>query len=136
MSYEVLSHTADLRLRVRGKTLRELFTEALRGLQAVTRREVGEGRNRMTTRRVALTAPNQTVLLVDFLNEALSLSHIHREVYTNALIEKLADTELAATLTGAPVDCFDEDIKAVTYHEADVKQNAKGEWETMLVFDI
>jgi len=29
-----------------------------------------------------------------------------------------------------------EDIKAVTYHEAEVKKKKDGIWETMLIFDI
>jgi len=53
----------------------------------------------------------------------------------------MVDAEIAAKqmieadLTGfAPAE-FDEDVKAVTYHEAEVR-HGNGLWSTMLVFDI
>jgi len=43
---------------------------------------------------------------------------------------------LDARLFGAHVRKFDEDIKAVTYHEANITHSPTGEFETMIVFDI
>jgi len=48
----------------------------------------------------------------------------------------LTETEIEVKVFGRKVEEFEEDIKAVTYHEAEVKKNEKGEYETMLVFDI
>jgi SHS2 domain-containing protein len=42
---------------------------------------------------------------------------------------------LDAELEGHPVVRFGEDVKAVTYHEADV-QERNGLWSTTLVFDV
>jgi SHS2 domain-containing protein len=44
--------------------------------------------------------------------------------------------EVIATIKGNRVSYFDEDIKAVTYHEAAVKQNNEGQLETVIIFDI
>jgi len=87
-------------------------------------------------RTVTVYASDRTALLVDFLNEALSLAQIHKEVYLSVAFSTFSEIALEATLKGAKVDEFNEDIKAVTYHEADVRQNEKGEWETTLIFDI
>lgn len=138
MPYQILSHTADLRMRVTGKTMQELFSDALYGLMHILNEEVSsEPNHRVSAKQfVSLSAPDRTALLVDFLNEALSLAQVGREVYTRVTFEKLTDTELSAELAGVDVEEFDEDVKAATYHEAEVTQNENGEWETMLVFDI
>jgi SHS2 domain-containing protein len=43
---------------------------------------------------------------------------------------------LEATVYGRKVSGFKEDVKAVTYHEADITENEEGCLETVVVFDI
>lgn len=74
--------------------------------------------------------------MVDFLSEVLSLVEINKEVYTKVNFKKFSQNYLETELEGISVDSFDEDIKAVTYHEADVKRDKDGLWKTNLVFDI
>jgi SHS2 domain-containing protein len=135
MAYKILEHTADVRLLVEGRTLEELFREALRGMMEVARAEQKQG-GKESLRRIRLEAPSRTALLVDFLNEALCLAHTHRETYSGVAFEAISDGGVEATLRGSPVESFGEDIKAVTYHEAEIRENAAGNLETMLVFDI
>lgn len=135
MSYEILKHTADLRMKVAGKTLPDLFSEALRGMMSVLKSDAEKGAAAVK-RQVVMEAGDTTALLVDFLSEALSLAQTRKEIYTGASFRMFTETSLEAELIGLAVEEFDEDIKAVTYHEADVKRNEMGEWETMLVFDI
>ena len=75
---------------------------------------------------------------MDFLNEVLAKSHINKAVYLASGIkyQKLKSrTCLKAELIGYPVEHFDEDIKAVTYEDLNVK--LEGEiWQTSLVLDI
>jgi SHS2 domain-containing protein len=123
-------------MKVRASSLEELFKEALKGMMNILRNEKLEMRNKKAMRTVTVYASDRTALLVDFLNEALSLAQIHKEIYTNVAFSTFSEIALQAALLGVKVNEFDEDIKAVTYHEADVRQNEKGEWETMLVFDI
>lgn len=136
MPHELLKHTADLRMKVRAKTIVGFFFESLRGMMGVLRTNLPELTGGKIIRRVDVTASDRTALLVDFLGEALSLAQTNKEVYVNVLFKKLTDKELEAELEGVHVDRFDEDIKAVTSHEADVKKNAAGEWESTIVFDI
>jgi SHS2 domain-containing protein len=135
MAYTVLEHTADVRLLVEGRTLAELFAEALRGMMEVLKAEKRKGVAE-TLRRIRLEAPSRTPLLVDFLNEALCLAHTHRESYTDVAIEAISETRVEARLRGCAAESFGEDIKAVTHHEAEIRENAAGNLETMLVFDI
>lgn len=135
MSYEIIGHTADLRMKVSGNSPEELFDSAVKGMMAVLKKEK-PAKGRVVRRQVKVNSINLTALLVDFLNEVLSLTEIHKEIYTKARFKKLEGKSILAELEGVAQESFDEDIKAVTYHEAQVKKNEKGEWETTLVFDI
>jgi len=135
MAYRILEHTADVRLLVEGRTLEELFQEALGGMMEVLKPEKKEG-GAERLRRIEVEAASRTALLVDFLNEALWLAHTHREALADAAFGAISETRVEATLRGWPAEAFGEDIKAVTYHEAEIRQNAAGNLETKLVFDI
>lgn len=135
MPYEILKHTADVRLRVEGETLERLFSNALKGMMEILKTDISTGQLG-AKRQISVSAPDKTALLVDFLNEILSLAQTNKEIYPEVVLKKLSETEVEAELTSLPVEEFDEDIKAVTYHEAEIKRSPDGQWETMLVFDI
>lgn len=134
MPYEILSHTADLRIRVKADSLKDLFGEALRAVGEILSKNK---KNEIPViRKIFATSQDKTALLVDFLNEILALSQINKEVYVKVNFSELSENSLEAEIEGMKVDGFDEDIKATTYHEANIKQNKIGQWETILVFDI
>lgn len=135
MSYSFHEHTADIRMSVQGKTPEELFQDALLGM-VETMNPVKTQEKRVVKRNVAVEAPDRTALLVDFLSEALSWMHTKREAYTSVKFKSLSERSLEAELEGYEAESFGEDIKAVTYHEADVKQNSEGRWSTTIIFDI
>lgn len=131
--YDVVEHTTDLRLNVSAPTLDDLFRESLR---AMTECMQPDGIGPEVRRTIAVDAPDRTALLIDFLNEVLWIAHVHREIFDRATFRNVSDVHLEAELSGHRVNALGEDIKAVTYHEADVTQRATGAWETRLVFDI
>jgi len=133
--YEILQHTADVRLRVTASSLEELFADALQGLMAVMGTPVGAHSVRPETEELDLDSIDLTALLVDFLNEALVRALVGRRCFTGASFASLGETHLSATLTSVPAASFDEDVKAVTHHEAEVRRSGEG-WTTMLVLDI
>lgn len=131
--FEVLQHTADVRLHVEAPTLEELFRDAMRGMYAVMRPN-GDGPAIRRTIRVEDSA-DLTSLLVDFLNEVLHRAHVGREWFTDVTFTRLDETNAEAEVSGTAPASFEEDVKAVTYHEANVRR-AGETWETTLVFDI
>jgi SHS2 domain-containing protein len=132
--FELLPHTADLRVRIEAATLEELFRDALRAM--MTCAEARPDLDSTTIyREIAVTSVDRTALLVDFLNEALALSIVEREMYVDVRFRTLGSTDLAATLVGTRA-AFGDEIKAVTYHEADVVESGDSRWTTVLVFDI
>lgn len=134
MEYDILPHTADVRVRACGASLPELFRNALRGMAAVLQPEA-LARASEADRVVSLGAPDTTALLVDFLSEALALAHIHREVYVDAQFHELSAAGLHATLRGVAVSGFAGDVKAVTYHAAEVLRTERG-YEITIVYDV
>jgi SHS2 domain-containing protein len=135
MGYETLEHTADLRLRIWGGSQEELFTEALRALTDVLRPKSTSLRVKRK-RKFKIKSPDTETLLVDFLNEALRLSQSQREIYKKVSFQKISEKELEAELEGTPAGGFEKEVKAVTYHEVQIKKNVKGDLETNLVLDI
>ncbi len=67
MPYTVLEHTADVRLLVEGRTLAELFAEALRGMMELMKPEgwreeaKAPGGPAEKSRHIQLEAPSATV---------------------------------------------------------------------------
>lgn len=135
MPWTLLEHTTDVRLRVEGHNAEELFSDALAGLTDTA--DSGFADDAQTVRqRISAESPDMTALLVDFLNEVLLLMHTNKVAFTDVRFLKLEDRSLAAVVEGRRVTGFDEDIKAVTYHEADIVRDADGMLHTNLIFDI
>ena len=130
---EVIEHTADVRLRITASTPTELFAEALRGTIGLLHPKKGW---KKVERKVALDAADTTILLVDFLNDALSQALAYREAYDDVTFASLSERHITASLLGCDALAFGQDVKAVTYHEAEIRRADDGRLTTVLIFDI
>ena len=128
--WRVDQHTADIRIRVEAPALDELFADAMRALAGVMH-PIGTAGERVDA-TIEVEASDLTALLVDFLNEVLTRAHIERAAFTETEFASLTETSLRVTIRGARCEGFEEDVKAVTYHEAEVTPA----WSTTLVLDI
>jgi len=146
-SHKILGHTADVRLFVEGSTLEELFTAALEGMAEIIRGAAAENaanrgkgmskaKNAAIQKEISVSSANRTLLLIDFLSEILTLSQIEKVIFTSVKFHGLTAKTVKAEVYGKKVENFGEDIKAVTYHEAEIKKNKRGNLETIIVFDI
>jgi SHS2 domain-containing protein len=133
--YEILEHKADLKIKVKGSSKEELFLNALLGMEKGLRPETKETKEEIK-REIKIKSIDLPALLVDFLNEALYLIQVNKEIYNSINFRKLTDSELAGELIGQKVERFGEDIKAVTYHDLDIYQKEDGTWEAVVLFDI
>jgi len=134
MTYEILEHKGDFKIRVLGKTKQELFLNALLGMEAGLRPEIRSTKSEI--RNIKVTSLDINALLVDFLSEVLYSVQINKEIYNEIKFTKFTDTELAAELSGQKVESFGEDIKAVTYHGLEILRNKDGLWQVEVLFDI
>lgn len=140
MPYALLPHTADIRLKIENKTIKGLFKDAFLGMMEIIIGDKAEKLaillNKQVERKMSLNSLDQTTLLVDFLNKVLLLCYIKREIYKDIYFYNLTSQSLKVKIIGFKVQDFNKDIKAVTYHEAQIHQNKCGNFETILIFDI
>ena len=131
--FEILEHKADLKIRVFGKDLRELFLNAIVGMFE----EAGyESEGEEIKREIKISSLDLPSLLVDFLSEVLYLCEVNKEVYHKVLFKNLTEKELKGILIGKPLKRMGVYIKAVTYHDLDIRQRKDKTWEVTILFDI
>lgn len=132
MPYLVEPHTADVRLKIEAESYPRLIEESFYGLMSIMD---GKSLGGEVFREVSAEGKNKTVLLIDFLNEVLTLAQINKEHYGEISIKMLTDEKIEAGLKGQRVNRFESDVKAVTYHEAQVTEE-NGKWSVSLVLDV
>ena len=138
-SYQFLSHVADVRLKVEADSLKELFSAALEGMSNLIKtniKTIEMSPEETQKEKIEISSIDETALLIDFLSEVLTYTQMKKTVYFRIKFEKLTNNFLSASIYGIKVDKFDEDIKAVTHHEAEIKQDIDGNLKTIIVFDI
>jgi SHS2 domain-containing protein len=132
--YEILEHKADLKIRGFGRSKEELFLNMMVGMAECMQPEIQKA-GKKVTRQFTIQSLDFPTLLVDFLNEVLYLSQTNKETYTDVRFNKLTEAELECEISGQKVKRFNEDIKAVTYHDLEIK-NVDNNWTAIVLFDI
>ncbi len=133
--FEILGHTAELKIKAYGKTKEELFANMLQGMMATFQPSVHEDAAPVK-QSVSVESQDSETLLVDFLSEVLYLAQANKEVYDDVTFHSFSDTNLDADLTGRKADSFGDDIKAVTHHGVLITRAPKGLWEVEVIYDI
>lgn len=132
--YQILEHTADVKVKAFGKDKKELFLNMLKGMASILQPEVKSKQRKV--RKIKIKSIGLETLLVDFLSEALYLTQVNKEIYNNVKFKSFTDTEIEGELIGQRIERLEEDIKGVTYHEIDIHQKRDGIWEVTVIFDI
>ncbi len=136
MAYEFVEHTADIALRARGASERELFIELARGMSEYLfggETEAGSS-SCITEETVELHATDGVGLIVDWLSHILLLTSVHHGRVVVREITHISSTAVYAKLAVVQGEQL-EDIKAVTYHGLKVVHTPDGV-EACVTFDI
>ena len=140
-SFELFDHTADMGIRARAATLPELAIVAGDGLYAVIGDLVparGAAREPREL-KIELHHADSAVVLRDYLDELLVLFDRDHRVVTVADISTFEEGRLVATLETALVDhersVYHHEVKAITYHELEVRE-IPGGFEAAVIVDI
>ena len=134
MKYKILDHISDLKIKVFGESLPELFENAVFAMKECLRPEI-EIPKKNTKSKIKIKSADLFSLLVDFLSEVLYQAQVNKEVYHKVKFDKFSDTEIEAELSGEKVKRFGLEIKGVTYHNLEIKK-IKNHWQAIIVFDI
>jgi len=131
MGSEEVEHTADRALRVRGRNLAELLEKAAHAMVALD----GEApvSERFIRRVIEVEGSDRETLLVNWLNEILYLEQIHHEFYDHFLLSHVTENHLCAQLYGRQLNHSVTCLKAVTFHNLEVKQTSEGVEATVVV---
>ena len=132
--YTFLEHTADAKVLLEATTPQELFQVALTALFALQKPHRLQGEE--IAFQVSIHAPDQTVLLIDFLSHILTLSHIHQVVFDRIVIIHCDEHTLSAHVFAKKAQKIERDVKAVTFHEAEIVRTSSGSYQTIIIFDI
>ena len=136
--YEYVEHTADMGLRVRGKSLSDLLTNAAQGLFETI--AVVDTIDETVSIKIHLTAESVEELFVAWLDE-LIFQHETKEIFfKRAAVQQCSTTEVLATVYGESTN-FDKhevytEIKSVTYHQLQVVQKQDESWFAQVIFDL
>jgi len=136
-SWRLLDHTADLGMDVEGSSLEEVFACAGRAIfELMAELDAVEIR---VSRDLVVEGTDLADLWVNFLREALYLWSGESLLIKEVQIRQISDTALEATLSGEAYDSgrhvLNMEIKAATYHQAEVVRTPKG-WKGRVIFDV
>jgi len=131
--FQEIEHTADWAFRAHGRDLAQLFANAARGMFEL---QAGAGSGETSVARgVAVSGVDRETLLVNWLNELLYLQETQHETYSRFEVLQISDTHLQARVHGRPSPTEGKPIKAVTFHDLEVRRSEDG-WEAAIVVDV
>jgi SHS2 domain-containing protein len=136
-NYTLLNHTADLRVRVFGNDPADLFTNAGLALFDLIAGPLPRSADQWLP--LTVSADDRADLLINFLRELLYLWTGEDKLVSMVRIETISETGIEARV--GFVDYLPgshavwHEIKAVTYHQIEVKRTPSG-WQATVVFDI
>ncbi|MCX7737191.1 MAG: archease [Candidatus Kapabacteria bacterium] len=131
-----MPHTADVIIHVEGTTIEELFKAAVFGLVAVLKPENLILNEKNYEFQKILKSENQNLLLVDFLSDILTIMHIQKGLVSDIIISNLDENLIDYKIFLQKVDFFERDVKAISYHNVNIKINNSKNFEAEIILDI
>jgi SHS2 domain-containing protein len=138
--FEILEHTADIGIAAYGKTKREVFINAAKGMFEI----IAGGKKTLKENfydKIKLEADNLEGLLFTWLNELLYISETKLVILNKFEIKELSDYQIKAEVEGIKINPpsvkIEKEIKATTYHRLEIKKDEEsGLWRVQIIFDI
>ena len=135
--YKFINHTADVGIKVWGESLESLFENAAYSmfdiLTELDKVKVKESLG------VEIEGKRTDELLADWLRNLLYKFNGEGYLLREFNIEEISKKGLKAKVGGEKLylsrHTLKTEIKAVTYHQLEVKKIAKG-WEAQIIFDV
>lgn len=136
--YEILEHTADLKIKAKGKSVAEVFKCSAEGMMnflfGEIKIDVRTSLRDVSTETIESSGENYETLLVNWLSDLLTLSDTKHVFCFDFEILDLSAKKIRSRLkfiSSRPVD----DIKAVTYHGLKISE-VDGRFEVAVLYDV
>jgi SHS2 domain-containing protein len=146
--FEFLSHTADVKIRVYGKNLKEIINNSLLALKNFWEPKLTKTK---IEKEIKIKSNNEVNLLIDFLSEVLAETYIEKAIFVKFIprintprirtssmrgapnraslwfgadfhADKRGLYSLSGKIIGYKFTSLSKDIKAITYHQANLKK--------------
>jgi SHS2 domain-containing protein len=136
-NYEIIEHTADIGIRVKGEKLEDLFINAALAMFDIIAEEKSPQDKNLIKIKIKQMADSIDELFINWLNELLSLSATKELVFSDFKITKLHNNNLEALVSGRGIDNYkiNTEIKAATYHQLKIERKECG-WQAEVIFDV
>ena len=135
MSFEEISHTADVKIHASAPTLEALFSEIFRALMQVM---YGARQGGSVIRNIRIESTDAESLLADFLSEVLFVSEVDSLVFSDARI-RIDGLYLNAELIGESFDPVRHsggtEVKGISYSGLEILHDANG-YKVDIIFDV
>jgi len=135
MSFEEISHTADIKIRARAPTIEALFSETFNAMMEIM---YGKNRTSNVLRKIRVESSDNESLIADFLSEVLFISEVESLVFSDASIY-IDGFGLTADLKG---ELFDpvrhsggSEVKGISYSGLAITHDANG-YMLDIIFDV
>ena len=134
--YETFEHEADIGVRGYGNSIEAAFESAAQALYSVIVNV--QSVRQKEKRTISVSAADQELLLVEWLNALLSLSGIERIVFSRFEV-RISGTTLEGTAWGEQLDSNRHEpgveVKGATYHMLSVRREG-GQYLAQCVVDV
>jgi len=137
LTYQIIDHTADLGIIVKGVNEKDVFIRAAYAMTDIMVK--GDINKKTVIKDVSLQGDDFPDLMVKWLGEILYLFNGEKLVVHSIEITSISSIMLQSTLTLSSFEPKDHqvkrEIKAVTYHQIFV-DNVNDGWQARIIFDI
>jgi SHS2 domain-containing protein len=117
--FEFLSHTADVKIKVYGKNLKEIVNNSLLALKNFWKPKLTKTK---IEKEIKIESNNEVNLLIDFLSEILAETYIEKAIFIKFEPQELVSYSLSGKIIGYEFTSLSKDIKAITYHQANLQK--------------
>jgi SHS2 domain-containing protein len=132
MGFEEVAHTADWSVRVWGRDILELLSEAARAMYTLAGVQTRESSN--IRRSLVFDTEDEDSLLIALLTELIYLQE-HDNLAFSTFHIKDQHKRVKVSMLGAEIIRIEKAVKAVTWHNLKIEHTHRG-YETEIVFDV
>jgi SHS2 domain-containing protein len=135
LKYEFVEHTADITFKAYGRDLNQLFENAAEALESTLIMLEAVALSATTT--IEMTSDSCDDLLYDWLAELLVMFEVNRFAVKKCIVN-ITGLSLRAECWGERIDpnkhTLNTEVKAVTYHNLQIKKNKV--YHTEITLDV
>src|SRR3989344_5853648 len=132
--FEFLEHTADVKFRVYGKSLRHIFSNCALAISQIISR--GKKIKAVKKKEFSVSGRDYEAMLYNFVDELIYLLDAESFVVSRADVS-FDEDKVNVTVYGDDASRYNDldAIKSATYAEMYVREAGKGNWEAQVVVD-